>query len=83
MTLIEADELRQFSEILKNRCFTFADFELNELDTTDPKSDELSPIKGFVEIRRKSNNAIREYTTGDSTTWVSSFAKDLDAGHFG
>jgi len=83
MRLIEADELRQFSEILKSRCCSFADFELHELDMTDPKSDELSPMKGCVEIRRKSNDAVREYTTGDGTSWVSAFEKDLQAGRFG
>jgi len=83
MRLIEADELRQFSEILKSRSCSFADFELHELDMTDPKSDELSPIKGYVEIRRKSNDAVREYAAGDGTSWVSVFEKDLGAGRFG
>ena len=59
MRLIEADELREFSEILKNRSCSLEDFELHELDTTDPKSDELSPLKGYVEIRRKSNDVVR------------------------
>jgi hypothetical protein len=83
MRLIDADELRQFSEILKNRSCSLADFELHELDMTDPKSDELSPMRGYVEIRRKSNDAAREYTTGDGTSWVSAFEKDLGSGRFG
>jgi hypothetical protein len=83
MRLIDADELRQFSEILKSRRCAFADFELHEFDMTDPKSDELWPMKGYVEIRRKSNDAVREYTTGDATSWVSAFEKDLGAGRFG
>ncbi|MCS0584218.1 transcriptional regulator [Massilia pinisoli] len=83
MRLIEADELRQFSEILKSRSCSLADFELYELDTTDPKSDELSPMKGFVQIRRKSNDVVREYVTGDGTSWVSVFEKDLGTGRFG
>jgi hypothetical protein len=83
MRLIEADELRQFSEILKNRSCSLDDFELHELDTTDPKSDELSPLKGYVEIRRKSNDVVREYVTGDGTAWVSAFENDLGIGRFG
>jgi hypothetical protein len=83
MRLIEADELRQFSEILKNRSCSLEDFELHELDTTDPKSDELWPLKGYVEIRRKSNDVVREYVTGDGTSWVSAFENDLGTGRFG
>jgi hypothetical protein len=82
MRLIETDELRKFSEILKSKSCSFAEFELYELDITDPKSDELSPLKGYVEIRRKSNDAVREYLTGDGTSWVSAFEKDLGAGRF-
>lgn len=82
MRLVEADELRQFSEILKSRSCSFEDFELLELDMTDPKSDELLPIKGCVKIRRKSNDVVREYVTGDGASWVSAFEKDLDTGHF-
>jgi len=83
MKLVEADELRQFSEILKSGSCSIEDFELRELDMTDPKSDELLPIKGHVEIRRKSNDVVREYATGDGTSWVSAFEKDLGAGRFG
>jgi hypothetical protein len=83
MRLIEGDELRQFSEILKSRSCSLADFELQELDLTDPKSDELSPLKGCVEIRRKSNDVVREYATGDGTSWVSAFENDLSTGRFG
>jgi hypothetical protein len=83
MRLIEADELRQFSEILMSRSCSVADFELRELDMTDPKSDELSPLKGSVEIRRKSTDVAREYATGDGTSWVAAFEKDLGAGRFG
>lgn len=82
MRLVEADELRQFSEILKSRSCSFEDFELLELDMTDPKSDELLPIKGYVEIHRKSNDVVREYVTGDGASWVSAFEKDLDTGRF-
>ena len=83
MKLIEAYELQQFSEVLARRACSPADFELQELDTTDPKSDELSPLKGTVNIRRKSNATAREYPIGDGTAWVDAFEKDLGAGHFG
>ena len=83
MRLIEADELRRFAQVLKSRACSCAEFELTELDITDPKSDELLPIKGYVEIRRKSNDAVREYATGDDTSWVSAFEKDLGTGCFG
>jgi len=83
MRLIETDELKKFSEILESKSCSFSEFELYELDITDPKSDELTPIKGYVEIRRKSNDAVREYVTGDGTSWVSAFEKDLSAGRFG
>lgn len=83
MRPIEADELRQFSKILKSRSCSLADFELQELDVTDPQSDELPPLKGYVEIRRKSNDVVREYATGDGTSWVSAFEKDLGTVRFG
>lgn len=83
MRLIEPDELNQFAEILKRRSCSLADFELHERDITDPKSDELTPMKGYVEIHRKSSNAVREYPTGDGSAWVADFERDLAAGHFG
>jgi hypothetical protein len=83
MRLIEADELERFKESLKSRSCSFADFELHDLDMTDPKSDELWPIKGCIETQRKSNHVVREYATGDGTSWVSAFEKDLDTGRFG
>jgi hypothetical protein len=82
MRLIEADELRQYSQVLKSRSCSPADFELAELDTTDPKSDELLPLKGYVEIRRKSNDVVRAYATGDGTSWVAMFEKDFGTGRF-
>lgn len=82
MKLIEPDELRQCSEILQRRSWSMADFTLRETDVTDPGSDELLPIKGYVEIRRTSNDRYREYATGDGTSWVLAFERDLAGGHF-
>jgi hypothetical protein len=83
MTLIEPDELRCFSDLLARRSRSMADFDLRELDLTDPKSDELLPIKGYVEVRRKFNNVHIDYPTGDGTSWVRAFEKDLGSGRFG
>ena len=63
MGLIEPDEMRQYLEVLAVRSVDPLDFELLEVDLTDPASDELSPMKGYVDIRcrstgrRKSANA--------------------------
>jgi hypothetical protein len=82
MRLIEPDELRQFAAALQRRSCALADFELREIDTTDPKSDELLPMKGYVGIRRKANGAVREYPIGDGTSWVAEFERDLAGGHY-
>jgi hypothetical protein len=83
MQLIEPDEWRHFLNILASRSCPADDFELRERDLTDPKSDELCPLKGYVTIRRVSNNANADYPTGDATSWVEAFERDLRAGHFG
>lgn len=82
MSLIEPDELAEFSRILKSRQYDFMDFDLREIDMTDPKSDELLPITGCVEIRKTSNGAVRVYPTGDGTFWPYGFQRDLEAGQF-
>lgn len=83
MRLIEPDELEQFTETMKRRSCSLADFELHERDITNPKIDEPEPTKGYVEIHRKSNDAVREYPTGDGAAWVADFERDLAAAHFG
>jgi hypothetical protein len=83
MKLIELDELQHFSKVLASNSCSPEDFELQELDLTDPKSDELLPMKGYVEVRRKSNNSAAAYPTGDGSTWVHAFEKDLHNGDFG
>jgi len=83
MVLIEPDELRYFLDILASRSCSADDFELRERDLTDPKSDELCPMKGYVNIRRISNNAAADYPTGDGSSWVGDFGRDLRAGRFG
>jgi hypothetical protein len=83
MKLIEPDELAQFSDLLTRRSWSPADFELREADVTDPGSDELLPMKGYVEVRRMSNGMAMEYPTGDGAVWVAAFARDVARGRFG
>lgn len=83
MELIEPDELLRYGQVLSAWSCDPADFELHEVDTTDPCSDELYPFKGYVDIVRCSTAQRREYPTGDVTTWVAAFERDLAAGRFG
>jgi hypothetical protein len=83
MELIEPEEMRRFSEILLLRTPDPADFEMRQTDVTDPGSDELLPMKGYVEISRKSKALCREYPTGDGSVWVAAFERDLLRGWFG
>lgn len=83
MRLIEPDEMRQYAEVLNTGAWDAADFELSEVDVTDPGSDELLPMRGYVDIRRASTEHRREYATGDGAAWVEAFERDLLAGRFG
>lgn len=83
MELIEPDEMLRYGQVLRAWSCDPADFELHEVDTTDPCSDELYPIKGYVDILRNSTAQRREYPTGDGTAWVETFERDLAAGRFG
>ena len=83
MKLIEPEELQGFSMVLASHAYAAEDFGLLELDLTDPKSDELLPMKGYVEVRRRSRNIAMDYATGDGTAWVHAFEKDLRSGCFG
>ena len=83
MPLIEQDEKNDFYAILRRHHFSDADFELQETDTTDPKSDEIYALQGYVTVLRKSTHVSREYPLGDGTAWVAGFQKDLEEGCFG
>lgn len=78
MKLIEPDEKARFAALLKSRSMSEFDFELREVDITDPKSDELWPVKGYVEVRRRSTNKTRDYPIGDGTAWTIGFEHDLE-----
>lgn len=83
MKLVESNEMLRAADILKGWEWSLDDFELDEMDMTDPASDELAPVRGTVHIRRKSNGAEREYVTGDGSVWVDAFDRDLRRGQFG
>lgn len=83
MRLIEPDEMKRYADVLHAGVWDAADFELHEVDVTDPGSDELLPMKGYVNVLRLSVNRRREYPTGDGTAWVDAFERDLLAGRFG
>lgn len=82
MELIEQDELADFQAILRNHGIDIADFSFSEIDTTDPKSDEIFALQGSLIVTRKSSGHWKQYSIGDGTTWVSLFQKDLDQGAF-
>jgi hypothetical protein len=82
MELIEQDEMNDFLAILKNHHIDIADFSFSEIDTTDPKSDEIYPLQGLLTVTRKSSGKWKQYAIGDGSAWVSLFQKDLDEGAF-
>ena len=51
--------------------------DLSETDTTDPKTDEIFALDGFVVITRKSTQKQKQYPIGDGSAWVEAFARDL------
>jgi hypothetical protein len=73
--MIELDELQHFSKVLASNSCSPEDFELQKLDLIDPKSGELLPTKGYVEVRRQSNNSAMACSTGDGSTWVQAFER--------
>jgi DNA-directed RNA polymerase subunit H (RpoH/RPB5) len=78
MKLIEQDEMHAFRAVLAKARLPVGDFDLCEVDTTDPKTDEIEALKGFVRITRKSTGQKREYPTGDGSKWVEEFERDLE-----
>ena len=47
MRLIEPEEMRRYTEVLHAHSWDAAEFELDEVEVTDPGSDELLSIKGL------------------------------------
>ena len=82
MELIERDEMADFQAILRSHKIDVDDFSFFEVDTTDPKSDEIFPLQGSLTVTRKSSGLWKQYSIGDGTAWVNLFEKDLDHGAF-
>ncbi|WP_211462022.1 transcriptional regulator [Collimonas silvisoli] len=82
MKLIEPDEKSQFHAILSAQHLAADDFELHEVDTTDPKTDEIFALSGFVTVSRKSTSRQQQYPIGDGSIWVAEFERDLSQGVF-
>ena len=82
MRLLELRELDEFRAVLARHQLFPQDFDLTEVDTTDPKSDELLGLQGMVTVTRIQTRRSHDYCTGDGTDWVGQFARDLDAGRY-
>ena len=82
MKLIEPGEQKDFHAVLQARHLAADDFELHEVDTTDPKTDEILGLTGFVTVSRKSSGRKTQYPIGDGSTWVAEFERDLMRGAF-
>ncbi|NVE00644.1 transcriptional regulator [Massilia sp. BJB1822] len=82
MELIEPEEMAEFRPLLTTRGLDLADFALEEVDATDPKSDEVAPLQGYLTGRRRSTGQTRQYVTGDGSAWLRLLSEDLGAGTF-
>jgi hypothetical protein len=83
MKLIGQDELNAYRAVLARFGLGGDDFDLSETDTTDPKTDEIFALEGFVVITRKSTRRQKEYPIGDGSAWVEMFERDLAKKSFG
>ena len=83
MKLIEQDELEAYHVVLARFGFRGNDFDLSETDTTDPKTDEVIALEGFVVITRRSTQRQEQYPIGDGSKWVEAFERDLARNLFG
>jgi hypothetical protein len=78
MILIEQDEKDEFQGVLKRFKLPVDDFDLVETDTTDPKTDEIIALTGFVVVTQKSTNLKAQYPIGDGSRWIEEFERDLE-----
>lgn len=83
MILIEQDEKDKFQGVLKRFNLPLEDFDLVETDTTDPKTDEIIALTGFVVVTQKSTNLKAQYPIGDGSRWIEEFERDLEIHLFG
>ena len=82
MKLIEPDEEKEFEALLVQHNLTRDDFELSEIDTTDPKTDENLALTGTLTVIRKSTGKEKQYPIGDASIWVTEFERDVVGGFF-
>lgn len=83
MILIDQEEKDAFYRVLEKFNLPAEDFDLMDTDTTDPKTDEIMALTGFVLVIRKSINQSIEYPIGASTPWTKRFEMDISKGVFG
>jgi hypothetical protein len=82
MELIEPDEMTEFKAILARYGLDSDDFALSEIDTTDPKTDEIFALTGILTVTQKSTGRQKQYPIGDGSTWVADFQRDVIEGYF-
>jgi hypothetical protein len=82
MELIEPDEMTEFNAVLARYQLDAADFALSEIDTTDPKTDEILALTGILTVTQKSKDRQKQYPIGDGSTWVAEFQRDVIEGYF-
>lgn len=82
MKLIEPDEMAGFEAVLVRYHLDKDDFELKEIDTTDPKTDEIFALTGTLTVTQKSTGRQKQYPIGDGSTWVAEFQRDVVEGQF-
>jgi hypothetical protein len=82
MGLVEPDEMTEFETVLTRYHLEKGDFELSEIDTTDPKTDEILALTGMLTVTQKSTGSRKQYTIGDGSTWVAEFRRDVSEGYF-
>lgn len=77
MQLIEPSDMAEFDAILRRHHLAQSDFSLTAIDTTDPKTDELSGLQGELTVTRKSTGQTRQYLISDSASWLDVFCHDI------
>ena len=82
MKLIEQGEKDDFQAVLKRFNLSEGDFNLAETDTTDPHTDEIFALTGFVVVTQKSTSLKVQYPIGDGSRWVEEFERDVERNLF-
>ncbi|KQV61513.1 MULTISPECIES: hypothetical protein [unclassified Duganella] len=77
MQLIEQRDIAEFESILRQHHLAQQDFSLSAVDTTDPKTDEVSGLQGELTVMRKSTGKSKQYLISDNTSWLELFRHDI------